>query len=538
MPDQPSYSRDELDQQARDLLRTRRRGVDVKDGSLWDFDARILGALTWGVQAQSKVAKRLLDRAQAFGIYLRQYAYEAGVGADVTATTIGATRATGRVIIRSTTGSQTQLAGSVLRHADGTEYTLDANATTSATAAAVLYAGHRSGRRRLYQGHAGGGFTALGSGNVLRFLRTGELCAIQDYEPATALQRYLFDLYNDLDADPETLDAFQQQLGCVGLITARVAGARANKEPKDTLTIASPAGTILGEATILYTRGGADVMSPAAQQAAISELDATRAGTGTIEDIRQIALSYPYANIRECYVIPATFGVSSYTLLPILAEGQWLSSSVRSDVVDYVRARLSPLDRVHAQGVYEEIDTEITSFNIAVSESYEPDWTLANPALPGLSITTTGSASLVLSAVDDIAVGDRIIVTANGSSGAYIVQRRVTALVGLTVSLDMPLPFPPDVAGALVTPGGPLADAIIEAIYEAYEARAPSVASTGPEIRFPPPLVSDDVTGICAAVSRVPGVVDAEFIGGAPTLLTAAGGVLLPAMTILMRTER
>jgi hypothetical protein len=345
MPDQPSYSRDELDQQARDLLRTRRRGVDVKEGSPWDLDARVLGALSWGVQAQSKVAWRLLDRAKSFGQYLRQYAYEAGVGAALPATTVGATKATGRVILRSTTGSQVQPAGTVLRHADGTEYTLDANATTSATATLVLRAGHRSGRRRLYQGHAGAGFVTVAPGMVFRFARTGELCALEDTEQSVALQRYLFDLYIDLDDDPQTLDQFSQELGAVGAITAKLAGARANKESKDVLTIVGPVGTILGEATILYTRGGADVMAPAAQQAAIDELDSVRAGTGTIEDIRQIALSYPRARIRECYVIPATHGISTYTLLPILAEGQYLGPALRADVIAYVAARLSPMSR-------------------------------------------------------------------------------------------------------------------------------------------------------------------------------------------------
>jgi hypothetical protein len=147
----------------------------------------------------------------------------------------------------------------------------------------------------------------------------------------------------------------------------------------------------------------------------------------------------------------------------------------------------------------------------------------------------------VLSAVDDIAVDDRIIVSTTGlsvASGPFIVQRRVTSLVGLTVGLDQPLPYPPSVFDTRVAPGGPLADAIIDAIYKAYEARAPSVASTGAQLRFPPPAVSDDEDGICAAVSTVPGVVDAEFIGGAPVAFSAAGGVLLPAMTILMRTER
>lgn len=539
--DFPSSSRDDLTQLARDLLRTRRRGIDVGYASDWDLAARVLGALAWGLQEQSKVALRLLDPRRAFGPYQVQLASEVGVGADITKTSTAAVKATGKVIIRSTTGSQTQLAGSVLRHADGTSYTLDANVMTPATATKVLRSGHRSGRRRLYQGHVGGGFEDAVAGEVYLAAATGEYVALRDVSNGSPLQRYLFDLYNELDADPEIHDQFAQQLGAVGSITAALTGPRGNKDAKDVLTVVSPAGTVIDEASILYLTGGADVMGQAEMQDALSSLYGTREGTGTIADLRALALGYPDADLRECYVIPATFGVSTYTLLPILDDGQYIGTNLLADIVDYVQARVSPVDKLHGAAVYEELDSAVVHLNVQVSETYAPDWTLADQTALGIAIATSGTSSLILASVDDMEIGDRVIITnfgaVDGAASPYIVQRRITTLSTQTIGLDEPLPFPPGIGTSFVTPGGPLADALIDAIYAAYEARAPSVSASGPQVRLPISAVSDDPQSIARAVSDVEGVVDVEYDGTAPGIVEPAG-VLLPRAVVRMFVER
>lgn len=536
MPEFPSYEPDELDQRGRDLIRTRLRGADVSDKSDFDIWAKLLRALTWGQQKQAEIVRRLLDPRQAFGSYLQQLVAESGLGADITQVSSSATKSTGKVILLSTTGSQTQLAGSVLRHADGTEFTLDADATTSATATKVLRAGNRSGRRRLFQGHVGGGFVTAVAGEVYRAAATGEYVALRDVDNASSLKRWLFDLYLELDADPLIQDQFAQQLGAVASITASKAGGGGNKEPKDILTVVSPAGTVVATAFILELAGGADAMSPSAMQAVLRDAYAVRQGAGTIEDIRQTALSYPDAPLRECYVVPATHGISTYTLLPIHADGQYVGAAQLADILAYVAARVSPVDKLFGSAVYEVIDPQIDFCNVLVSEIYATDWTLPDQSVRGLLVTTPGSSSLVLSAVGDLAVGHRVLVSNFGSSGPYTVQRRVVSLSSLTIGLDKPLPFPPD-ALSYVTPGGPLADAIIKAVYGAYDARAPSVGDTGPQVRLPISLVSTDPESIVAAVSNVDGVVDAECKGGSAPTLSNPGGVLVPGWVIRMYTE-
>jgi hypothetical protein len=447
---------------------------------------------------------------------------------------VEATAATGKVIILSATGNQTQLAGSVLRHADGTEYTLDANATTATTATKVLRAGHLSGRRRLYQGHAGAGFVTAVADEVYLASATGEYCALKDVENHSSLQRYLFDLYVELDAEPETHDQFVQQLGAVGSVTCSSTGKRGNKDPKDVLTIASPAGTVIAEAHIIYLRGGADAMSPAAMQQALRDLFAVRAGTGTIDDIREAALSYPYLDISECFVTPATHGINSYTILPVSADGQYIGTNELAELGAYVSARLSPSDRIYTSSVYEEVDYEIDFVNVQCSPIYEPDWKLPSEDLYGVAISVTGVSTLTLAVTPPMVEGDRVIVTSRGSNGAYIVQRRVTSIAGSDVTLDEPLPFPPDTVSAFFTPGGPLADAIITAVYDAYAARAPSVGATGSQVRFPVPGTTDDPQGILSAISRVEGVIDADFGADTPATLTNVGGVLIPSLVIRM----
>jgi uncharacterized phage protein gp47/JayE len=105
--DFPSYSREELDQRARNLIRSRLRGADVSVGSDYDLWARILGALAWSLQQHGQTALRLLDCRKAFGDYLKQYAFEHGVGADITKVSVEATAATGKVIILSATAPST-----------------------------------------------------------------------------------------------------------------------------------------------------------------------------------------------------------------------------------------------------------------------------------------------------------------------------------------------------------------------------------------------------------------------------------------------
>ncbi|HEX5658087.1 MAG TPA: baseplate J/gp47 family protein [Polyangiales bacterium] len=375
---------------------------------------------------------------------------------------------------------------------------------------------------------------------MYRFAPTGEYCALRDVDNGMALKRWLFDLYNELDADPALQDLFAQQLGAVGAITAEQSGAVGNKDAKDVLTLVSPAGTVLAEAIILYTAGGADAMAPAETQQALRSLLSARDDLESIADLRALALDFPGAALRECYLVPGATGIGTYTLLPVLADGQFCGPNLRAAFLAYMQARVT-FDVLTTSAVYEAVDSSIATLAVQVSGIYAPDWVLPGESNEGFVVNASTTQTLTLDNVTGIRIGSRVLVASNGSSGPYVVQRTVTSIASFSVTLDEALPFPVDLGGPItsrVTPGGPLGNAIVDAIYAAYEARAPSVADTGAAARYPSPIVPDSVSGILAAVSSVEGVADVDYVGGSPPALATPGGVLVPGMVILMSTER
>lgn len=526
----PAYTRDELVERARNLLRTRRRGIDVSHGSDYDLWSRILGAVAWATQKHAEAAFLLEDPRRAFGAYLDAYATEMGVGRSVAGVDTAATRARGMVILLGT-GAATQPAGSLLRHADGTTYTLDADATTSAVESKTLYAGHRSTRRRLYQGHTGAGFATAVAGEIYLATQTGEFCALQSVDNQDVLERYLFDLYNPLDADPALHATFVKQSGTVALVTASAAGTRGNKDAKDTLIVESPISGVQAEAHILKLSGGASPMTPAELRAALATLLATRAPFGTLDDVRQRALETPGVPLGECFVSPD--GLGSTLLLPMREDGPYVGAAERTALLARVRAGFSPADKFSTLSVYEARDTRIDVVNIQVAEIYRPDWELPNESVRGIALSASTISSITLAtAAPTLAVGDRILIATRGAAGPYIVARRVTAIASLTLSLDAPLPFPPAVGSSYVTPGGALSEGLLETLYAAYEARAPSTAPA--TIRYPQATTSDAPEAILGALSRLEGVLDVAFHAGASPDLSVPGGVLVPACVLRM----
>lgn len=527
MPTLPSDTREEITQRARNIIRGLVRGADVRNGSDYDLKARILAAVAFAMQSQASVIVRLLDPRKAFGVFLREFCDIQGVGGTLLETSIAAQKATGKVIILSSSGGQTQNNGSVLTHADGTTYTLTANATTSATATKTLRVGHRSGRRRLYQGHVGGGFINVSDNEVYRFTPTGEYCAIYGQSNGVYSSQYLFDLFNELDADPSMHDTFVQQFGTVASITATVGGKAGNKDAKDTLTIASPSGTIQATAHILNLSGGRDGLTASEMQAAIRDLQRSRLGTMTLEEIRNLGLSYPTTEMRECFVFPGKNGMGSYELLPIAKDGNFVNSTDLAEFDDYVAARVSPVDKFIVSTLEDVLDNLVT-LEVRVAANLGPDWSL--PSGGTTAVTVIGGSTVTrvnVSSVSGMEVGDRVIISCAQASDPYvpyIVQRRITAIDGGTpyIDLDSPLPYPPVAGQSFVTPGGPLGQAVIDALYAHYDAQSPSATNTSPFIRYyryPAPESTENIQGLFAKVAAVEGVLDTYgYYSGTPSL--------------------
>lgn len=539
MPDFPAYARDELEERARNLLRTRRRGIDVTRFSDYDLWARILAALAWGEQKRAEGLLLLLDPRRAFGGYLEAFARDAGIGREITEVGAGATYASGKVILLATPGSGPLLqpADSILRHRDGTEFTLDMNATTSAAVDKTLYAGHLSSRSRIYQGHLGDGPTSALAGEVYLAMATGEYAAVKNADNHAALSRHLVDWYIPLDRDPALHDAYVLQQGVVASVTATKPGARGNKESKDTLTVVSPTGGVLAEAFVVSIGGGRNAMTPAELQDAVGAITSTRAPMGTLEEIRQVALACPDVLLSECFVAPAVDGLSSYALLPVRPDGAFVGAADRAALLSYVSARFSPVDRFTAVSVYEELDTRFDVLTVQVSEIYRPDWQLPDESEVGITIADATVDAVTIEVDAPIAVGDRVIITERSGS-AFLVVRRVVESVaaepaGSVLMLDAPLPYPPTAGEAVLTPGGALAEGIVEALYAAYAARGPS-AGGGGQVRYPAAGTSDEPDAIASAVSRLEGVLDAAYRTGEGPDMGVPGGVLVPQCVIRM----
>lgn len=544
MPDLPAYTLDELMQRARDHIRSRVRGADVGFGSDYDIWARIIGTVSFMFQKQADTQVRLLDPRKSFGSFLREYADSMAIGKTLLETSYAAQHATGKVIITSSTGSQGQTAASVLTHADGTTYTLDALATTPASATKTLRVGHRSDRRRVFQGHTGGGFVNATVGEVYQFTPTSELCALYGVDNASQTEQYLFDLYNELDADPSMHDTFVQQLGVVGSITASSGGQAGNKDAKDTLTIAAPVGTISATARILKLSGGRDALSPSEMQESIRQLQGTRLGAMTLEEIRDIALEYTYtgATLRECFILPGRNGVGTYTLYPVSNGKPFVSSADLTGLASYVASYLSPADKVEAI-TSDEVRDGLTVLDVQVASPFAPDWTFAY-GMPVQAASTTTRVNLIAGEVTyaqvrGLEVNDRVIVSCEQSATpfcGYIVERRVTAIGANYIDVDSPLPYPPTTS-SYVCPGGPLGQAIIDAIYEHHDAQTPSLDGAGTRwARYPSPDVTEMSQGATRRVSSIEGVIDVGGVtSGTPTL--ALGNILIPrAIQILMWT--
>ena len=551
-PDFPAYTRSELVERGRNLLSTRRRGIDTEYGSDYDIWARMLGWLAWSEQKRAEALLIAQDPRRASGQYLAEYAEELSVGRDVASLTTAALPSTGSVIVLSAGAVQVP-AGTLLRHADGTEYALSSPADISASAGKMLCAGLGSSRTRIYQGHFGSGFVNVVPGEVYCSLQTGEFFAVVAADNHSSTLGYLLDILPPLSTDPELLDVFVQMPGGVASVAAVAPGMRGNKEPRDVLTFEGAPASVVPQSEVIWLSGGADAMTTSEVRAAAAALLAQRAPTMTLEDIRQLALAAPLTGgvkLSECYVLPAYNGISTYTLLGVRADGQYLAEGHRHELVAYVSARCSPVDKLDTAPILEFFDTQIKTLSVQVSDLYAPDFSLPDESERGIEITDGTNTELTLAeAPVGIVEGARVIVTSAAGAGApYSVVRRVVGLsAGNTVlSLDAPLPYPPELSWdkSYVTAGGPLAEAILQAIAEAYRSRAPSLGTDGgvARLRYPPTLLGDSTEAVLRAVSQVEGVIDVSYFGDSPRDEEDLGAVYVPSCTVRMyapgRSER
>jgi uncharacterized phage protein gp47/JayE len=532
MPDFPSYTRDELVVRARNLIRLRLPSADLDDGTDYDVWARMLGTLAFGLQRQGSTLLRLIDPTRAFGAVLREFADSFGIGREL-ATSTGAVAATGKVMIVSTTGTQTQLAGSVLVHADGTEYTLDADADTSATDTDTFKAGWRSTRQRIVQGKAlvADPFGLQLPDVVYEHVPTGELVAV--HGNVDNADNEIGELYFPLAVDPQFLDVFAQEFSVVAAVTCSTPGTIGNKDPGDVLTIVSPAGTIVATARIAEMSGGLEAMTEAEQQAGFRDLLQERLSPMPLEEIRALALAAPgITKIVDATVFPS---LGTYTIYPYQEGTPFVTEERAAEVAAYVDARIAIPERVVGATLTFRTDL-YEAIEVRVQESSAPDWRLpAGAAFDVAAGSTTTRINTVLDTTDTIMIGDRVIVSgrfAAGTPSPYIVQREVAATNAAYIDLTEAVPSPPDAAVSFITPGGPAAQRVIDAVLEHYdEQRADSSLDA---YSYPERASTSHTQGIIAKVGAVVDVLDVALNDDAQGTSTSGEVAVFTAIQIKM----
>lgn len=532
MPDFPSYTRDELIERARNHLRLKVPGCDVGIGSDYDFRSRLIGTIAHQLQGHASTILRQVDKGKAFGAFLQEYGQEV-------ARLIAPQAASGYVIIRSSAAA-TQGAGSVLTASHGLTYTLDADATTVTGTAASYHVGHRPGRRRVRIGGVTTGGTpsyvpALpAAGAVLQFSATSEYCAARYVGASTVSYHAFIDLWADLEADPETeTDTLTQVYGFVAAITASATGSDYNRDPKDTLTIAVPVANVEAQTIVLELSGGTDAMSDGDIQNAIRDWASGRAPAFSMADLRDLYLENN-PDLGEVYVSPGLYGrVDVLALGP--AGRQAVTAAQAADLKAIAQPLLplpwsdtaGPLVSTQSTGV--QLDTSYSSIVVQCDPAYAPDWEI-DPAYKVygyyfVAASPASTVSRVYTTVTGIYVGARVIISSRLGAGFLtptIEQRYVTAVGANYIDLDSPLTLPPNDVYGRVTPGGPVGDAVIEAIYTVYENMRPEVGSSA-RIIFPSTTSLDAETGLIAAIKAIAGVIDVATVAYVPITPVLAG---------------
>lgn len=553
MVDFPTLSDDELVQLARDYLAFHAGlvGVDLDlgDGSDADMTARLLASLQSMAQRQATALMTAASPIKAYGAFLREHATCYGIGPDFGSVGVDAIAATGYAIIVCTVGSTVVPSGLVLRAPDGQTYVTTGSATAPAAAGGSVYPGWRLGEsRRVFIVGTGNGVGTTtfnpAIGDVLTAAPSGELGGVLESVSSDS-QQIRFELYNDLNAVPAT---FSRALAVVVPITAQTAGRAGNRDPKSALTVQSPPAGVSTSASVLYCEGGRDAMTPAEMRTQLRDLFATRQMQARNSEVVDLAMSTPRGYVGAAYVMPGYLGVGSVHLITVSTFGRATSGNRGTLVNQLVRDRLPRGIKLTGSGV-RELAAGSTTIDVDCAVGYGPDFVMRN-GTGSLTGTYVGASAITLSGVTDATllprVGDRIIVAPTSVGTAPEVQKRAWIKqfkVGVvssggggsyTLLLDGAINY----AGAsvVITPGGPMGQAVIDAIVKSYDTRVPSAPAT-PLVVYPDLEASTNQGALTRAIAAVPGVIDVHVSADAAYTMTGNEVWQLGPTTIRMHAS-
>lgn len=538
MPEFPAYTRDELDQRARNVMRFLMRSwlqsdADTSDGSDYDIYARMLGAIAHGMQTHASTALRLIKPAQSFGAFLRQFAENAGIGQSITETTAQALAASGYAMILGTNSAPATQPAGFLQHSDGTRYLTNLVSLTAGTNS--FRSGFRSGRKWLEQGWITGAPQTILAGQTFTHSASFELCAVR-WVSGSQIQ-----LWDNLSFEPAMHDLFTRTTGAVTAITCQRTGFVGNKDPKTPLAIESPGSSVFPAARVLTLTGGRDALQQGEIQSSLRELYGSRLGAMTLEEIRQLCLECPGLDMRDVFLLPGFFGANSYRAIAMGTDRAAFSAPDAVVLSAYAENNLPDGHTFSALGPSLVADDDAAArLVVKVSPENMPDYYVqgGNASLAVTTGCTTTRLVFPVNPTGTIRVGDRVTVWARHTSAPahyYLVQRSVTAVSSTYIDVGEALPFPPASGNAYVGSSCPIGQAVIDAVLRFYDEQVPVFASNVSAV-YPAPEVTATRDGMIKRVADVPGVLDVAISGDVMPTFPADYGSLSLGMWRLIFT--
>jgi uncharacterized phage protein gp47/JayE len=374
-------------------------------------------------------------------------------------------------------------------------------------------------------------------------IAVGDLLTVTGYDPS-AVKAILpdtgtpvaVDLYRPLVAVPSSGVNVDPLAGVIVLVEASATGAAGNLEPGDVLPFDSAPAGVTEDPIVLEMSGGGDLETDEELRARVLAWLAERPGAGNREDFRQWARETPDVRLDDAFVYPAYRGLGTVDVVPMGVAGARVTGTAVNDLVQTrIESQASFQDDILVRQLADATPIAV-DVSVQVGTGYEPDFSN--------SITTSASQPSVseVSVISDptgIEVGDRVLVKA-GTKAPRLFQRAVTgkkvAPYRLVLGADLP-DFP--TASVLVYPGGPNAQALIDAFTDLFDTLGPG--DTDPSTRHPSPAdaYSDELplARVDAVVMAVAGVRDVAITSPAtdqfPATLTR---LALGQLTIRLTT--
>lgn len=472
-------------------LRGRVPGASIAKGSdLW-LKGRAMAAVAFVQQQQDLDTARNILPSTADPNYLPEHARVRMGDAEAT---LPAAAASGLIMVLGDAAAITIPTGATLTHANGQKYKVTLGDVTVDYSSASGNCGVGSSLDRVVvtpdaSGFVAGAIVQVGSGSIVRVIR--------DVLPEVGTP-YLIDFYTALLSQPTDADAIVGRIGCVLAVEAVAPGEAGNLSAGDVLTLDSPPAGITATVVVLEMTGGGDIETTDQQRRRVLAWMQDRPGSGNRADYRAWVREAPGVRIDDAFVYVGYRGVGTIDIVPFGVSGARQTGTTTNDKIDaYLGTVASEFDDRLIRQLIDGAVIPVT-MHITVGEDFAPDW---DPATTKTVDTgSTVDVVKVTTAPASIPIGGRVLVYVADGVQPGLYQRVVAAKDGSSITLDKSLPAAPT-AGSEVNPGGPVTQAVIDAINALFDALTPGDPAGAQ--RFPTPVQGGESTLRPEQLSRV-----------------------------------